>query len=190
MRGNLITIVANVTANRSIPACAGEPHGIAHCAAPGWVYPRVCGGTISRHSTSLIVRGLSPRVRGNRSAEFVGQLDGGSIPACAGEPPARPSACCRWRVYPRVCGGNRIPGPASRSERRSIPACAGEPSFRDTSCPRCWVYPRVCGGTRRRRISASATHGLSPRVRGNPLEVHGRNAKHGSIPACAGEPAR
>ena len=99
-----------------------------------------------------------------------------SIPACAGEP-SRP-----WRtqtvpmVYPRVCGG-------TRSRCCPIPACAGEPA------PNHRVYPRVCGGT-----PPSATMGLSPRVRGNPLKMllprlsPRVRGNHGSIPACAGEP--
>ena len=52
---------------RSIPACAGEPH-------PRWtyyqrnlVYPRVCGGTTPTLTSSSAARGLSPRVRGNLS---------------------------------------------------------------------------------------------------------------------------
>ena len=50
------------------------------------VYPRVCGGTAMPLVATYLVAGLSPRVRGNRRTfqDFVRQ--GGSIPACAGEP--------------------------------------------------------------------------------------------------------
>ena len=71
------------------------------------VYPRVCGGTPSRSAMAAIRQGLSPRVRGNprRSRQYL--PDGGSIPACAGEPPVD-DLFIRWRrVYPRVCGGTR-----------------------------------------------------------------------------------
>ena len=50
------------------------------------------------------------------------------------------------------------------------------------------VYPRVCGGTiaaHRRHYSAE---GLSPRVRGNQLNLVGTLRQVRSIPACAGEP--
>ena len=49
--------------------------------------------------------GLSPRVRGNQSIPMLTFTQGGSIPACAGEPmvPARPRNSNG--VYPRVCGG-------------------------------------------------------------------------------------
>ena len=48
------------------------------------------------------------------------------------------------------------------------------------------VYPRVCGGTAG-FTDAVLDYGLSPRVRGN-RRIHVR--PDGSIPACAGEPAR
>ena len=132
----------------------------------------------------------------------------GSIPACAGEPPAgcppRPSG----PVYPRVCGGTPSPpvtinpcrglSPRVRGnpERRlvidlvlrSISACAGEPR-------RGWgrlrvgrVYPRVCGGTSVMPTGKNRTTGLSPRVRGNRMALRCRTPGAGSIPACAGEP--
>ena len=87
--------------NGSIPACAGEP----------WILRRF----------KDVLPGLSPRVRGNRcSANNVrsmikvyprvcGGTMNGSIPACAGEPPATRLTvgltAVQLRVYPRVCGG-------------------------------------------------------------------------------------
>ena len=50
------------------------------------------------------------------------------------------------------------------------------------------VYPRVCGGTSLKIRNHSPTGGLSPRVRGNPLDDMEEAACMGSIPACAGEP--
>ena len=71
---------------------------------------------------------------------------------------------------------------------RSIPACAGEPH--PYASGRCsgWVYPRVCGGTTNHSSPRLLAYGLSPRVRGNPLQSDGRRRCRGSIPACAGEP--
>ena len=50
------------------------------------VYPRVCGGTAHQRALIDLVRGLSPRVRGNHVhlEELRGEVR--SIPACAGEP--------------------------------------------------------------------------------------------------------
>ena len=50
---------------RSIPACAGEPHGAGTGQSYGWVYPRVCGGTPGPLYYLTVGQGLSPRVRGN-----------------------------------------------------------------------------------------------------------------------------
>ena len=70
----------------SIPACAGEPLCGLCRPAPGAVYPRVCGGTPRPLWQGRSVRGLSPRVRGNRSMSPRGMYRMRSIPACAGEP--------------------------------------------------------------------------------------------------------
>ena len=154
--------------------------------------------------------GLSPRVRGNHEAVPRPSQEGGSIPACAGEP-RRPSSPPRFpRVYPRVCGGTRSRKTWARSTRGlsprvrgnhvagdgrgqaggSIPACAGEPTSPTTSSKRLRVYPRVCGGTGVITQCPGDAEGLSPRVRGNLHCPDERQRLRGSIPACAGEPAR
>ena len=69
------------------------------------VYPRVCGGTLSRHLSDRPSSGLSPRVRGNPLLYSDGIVMVGSIPACAGEPSESPAWAGWQRVYPRVCGG-------------------------------------------------------------------------------------
>ena len=51
------------------------------------------------------------------------------------------------------------------------------------------VYPRVCGGTIAPDSGQDAVAGLSPRVRGNLGWSRVALFPHGSIPACAGEPA-
>ena len=56
------------------------------------VYPRVCGGTASPLRVSASIKGLSPRVRGNRIGSLAEANGDGSIPACAGEPHARGNA--------------------------------------------------------------------------------------------------
>ena len=145
------------------------------------VYPRVCGGAdlVGGQGDYSNGRGLSPRVRGSpvRGSSAVGLEFLGSIPACAGEPQAGsatwrcgddrvyPRVCggaihCRMvmsdrgsRVYPRVCGGARITVLVHAAiHRRSIPACAGEPA-------------------RLPSAMSSVDTGLSPRVRGSPLEL-------------------
>ena len=178
---------------RSIPACAGEPPPALFDRHFGWVYPRVCGGTVSVDFVFQRPEGLSPRVRGNRDMDAP-TVDGSrSIPACAGEPRRWNSMCQISQVYPRVCGGTRswaresaayiglsprVRGNLQAAEtlskgRRSIPACAGEPSAYCSAWASVRVYPRVCGGTPKSASDAFVDRGLSPRVRGNlPVPYH------------------
>ena len=208
VRGNLERRLGQGRQQRSIPACAGEPHCDTYQPTFNAVYPRVCGGTGTACCKSGAGAGLSPRVRGNLHGLITNGNAYRSIPACAGEPPGR---CYtrpgRW-VYPRVCGGTsgcplsiryaeglspRVRGnqpnvPQSLLGAGSIPACAGEPAPAAGNGAGRKVYPRVCGGTlptlQRRRPFCR----LSPRVRGNLGVGLGDNAPAGSIPACAGEP--
>ena len=45
VRGNPIPLAGDRACDRSIPACAGEPHRAQTATGPRQVYPRVCGGT-------------------------------------------------------------------------------------------------------------------------------------------------
>ena len=168
VRGNRNLLVCVNGQPGSIPACAGEPSRVRRGIRPREVYPRVCGGTADLVWASPPCQGLSPRVRGNLAGVDHPLVDGGSIPACAGEPGRGVAAGIGGKVYPRVCGGTacqcaRAPpcsglSPRVRGNRaasggmagadRSIPACAGEPRPAAETPPAPWVYPRVCGGTR------------------------------------------
>ena len=89
LRGNRSSGRQSRSQHRSIPAPAGEP-GIQPFAL-SWrrVYPRACGGTITAAMLGGDAVGLSPRLRGNQLQSLVGRGMSGSIPAPAGEPPAR-----------------------------------------------------------------------------------------------------
>ena len=151
----------------------------------------MCGGTAREAPISNNSKGLSPRVRGNRSLRLPLSCQMRSIPACAGEPAIGRADGDQDAVYPRVCGGtlrmltaaapvsglsprvrgNHRTSATRRRCERSIPACAGEPG----------LVPWVC----------SQDRGLSPRVRGNlvpPLRMRVKVGGVRSIPACAGEP--
>ena len=158
----------------------------------------------------MIVVGPSPRVRGSRR-RYRNALDiPGSIPACAGEPlqSCKRSAPCR--VHPRVCGGasraccavaaSMGPSPRVRGSligsnvqiklAGSIPACAGEPALELIGWARNGVHPRVCGGAAWAMGLFPDAEGPSPRVRGSPALSFRDLKTQGSIPACAGEPAK
>ena len=157
----------------------------------------------------VVLRDLSPRVRGNRSSASFRTPCPRSIPACAGEPPLPELILEPMWVYPRVCGGTiltpfpvrnarglspRVRGnpaaPQPEPPRSgSIPACAGEPYRNTAHDPIPPVYPRVCGGTYQEEGIMRNPQGLSSRVRGNLRSVKCTLPIGRSIPACAGEPA-
>ena len=132
LRGNLRHRHGVPDPGRSIPAPAGEPRSRRPSA--GWpaVYPRACGGTAPAPQPVRQLRGLSPRLRGNRCfrSSRAGLL--GSIPAPAGEPAASGSASSPPTVYPRACGGTLelLPGGAgclglSPRLRGNLPVAVG-----------------------------------------------------------------
>ena len=168
MRGNPTDIEATDDGPGSIPASAGEPANSCEQPTLRQVYPRECGGTITKRRGQSPSIGLSPRVRGNHSRAVDAPDRGRSIPASAGEP-----AFCRTlpedaMVYPRECGGTRVTGRSGGAREGSIPASAGEPPIFATAVAAGTVYPRECGGTSR-----------CPRVNTSCIW---------SIPASAGEP--
>ena len=105
VRGNHQRQLHDKIQHGSIPACAGEPWLLGLRLRSLRVYPRVCGGTGFLGWRDYAIRGLSPRVRGNRPEHLLRNLVPGSIPACAGEPRNHPTLKAFSGVYPRVCGG-------------------------------------------------------------------------------------
>ena len=150
------------------------------------------GGTRPSILAYSVWIGLSPRVRGNPERqqitpnEWIGRamvyprVYGGT----GGE---QCSALGLDGLSPRV-RGNRQQRRPRRRRGRSIPACTGEPGPTRTIPSHTWVYPRVYGGTYVELWDRGAALGLSPRVRGNPLQQRRRRPAGRSIPACTGEP--
>ena len=178
--------------------------------APTGVYPRGCGGTRVYTRSARSMKGLSPRVRGNRRPGRLSSPGAGSIPAGAGEPVDDECDGEVAGVYPRGCGGtightlanalvqglsprvrgNQLPVRQRFALLRSIPAGAGEPLRCAWPIRLSRVYPRGCGGTLLGDDAGVGGQGLSPRVRGNPDRILVGRAGKRSIPAGAGEPDR
>ena len=132
----------------------------------------------------------------------------GSIPAWAGKPRGRSGSRPRGRVYPRVGGetgplferatwiaglsprgrGNHSPIDIGNQDSGSIPAWAGKPVSPSRKLRNHAVYPRVGGETRAIRALISDSPGLSPRGRGNQVQLRHLPSLAGSIPAWAGKP--
>ena len=210
VRGNPGRVEKNSTNWGSIPARAGEPQNLPSDWPKDRVYPRACGGTRDTYVASKDTNGLSPRVRGNPNRGRGSPSRARSIPARAGEPYISLPTSQRPPVYPRACGGtrwsseissvmmglsprvrgNHDEGVALHHALRSIPARAGEPNDYAGAADPVQVYPRACGGTPRDAGNDRSGGGLSPRVRGNPLQPPPALDLNGSIPARAGEPQR
>ena len=176
---------------RSIPACAGEPSVGNRCAPVRSVYPRVCGGTISREQMRAGTLGLSPRVRGNHQSgnRCATGTQIGSIPACAGEPSVGNRCAPVRSVYPRVCGGTSSSKSPTRRRSGLSPRVRGNPSKAAAMALTGWSIPACAGEPALISAICRTISGLSPRVRGNPEAVVDGVLGRGSIPACAGEPA-
>ena len=138
------------------------------------------------------MRGLSPRVRGNREKSTGETIGTGPIPACAGQPHIQDPTDLYFGAYPRVCGATtfgkastqgmmglspRVRGNLEAAKGTPpvigpIPACAGQPQLPAQICGRQRAYPRVCGATLRTGLPSLLGGGLSPRVRGNRRPNH------------------
>ena len=86
LRGNRGRQYSAPDSQRSIPAPAGEPPRKQSCCRVGKVYPRACGGTVTKTWVANGVPGLSPRLRGNPRLHRSPTRYRRSIPAPAGEP--------------------------------------------------------------------------------------------------------
>ena len=210
VRGSRPTAPDGTRPRGSIPACAGKPFSPRPSFRGAGVHPRVCGEAASGRPGSAAERGPSPRVRGSPTLGARLGSRAGSIPACAGKPFGGGGSNVVERVHPRVCGeaiavrvqrqhtegpsprvrGSHAPAELPLVENGSIPACAGKPLRSHSSSTADWVHPRVCGEAAYRGTSAARGWGPSPRVRGSPELLCPVHADEGSIPACAGKPAR
>ena len=103
-RGNRAGGRSRPGVQRSIPAWAGKPSTCLNTCSSSAVYPRVGGETISRMQRQKLLRGLSPRGRGNHLKTTRGAEVTGSIPAWAGKPTMGADDALRDQVYPRVGG--------------------------------------------------------------------------------------
>ena len=172
------------------------------------VYPRVYGESTWEETCRELIAGLSPRVRGIRPRADPQAGREGSIPACTGNPGRGRGCAPGMRVYPRVYGESvdppvlsmrryglspRVRGiPRSTAPQRSwvwsIPACTGNPPSAPARSDSTKVYPRVYGESAGPYRDQRSPEGLSPRVRGIHSHRGPECSRHGSIPACTGNP--
>ncbi len=190
LRGNLREQECAGSRLRAIPAIAGEPLDGWCSASLGGGYPRDCGGTLSIQELGEHLKGLSPRLRGNRRCRMRPQPDSWGYPRdCGGTRGFMSSSARISGLSPRL-RGNQMKSPLSSIRRRAIPAIAGEPLWRRSCCHCLRGYPRDCGGTVACTSARNRTTGLSPRLRGNLGGFRYDLDVAGAIPAIAGEPRK
>ena len=66
VRGNQVITNLPLNLDGPIPACAGQPAVVSMLFSLVRAYPRVCGATQTTGKVIPELKGLSPRVRGNR----------------------------------------------------------------------------------------------------------------------------
>ena len=112
--------------------------------------------------TTKSIRGLPPRVRGNRDHHLVCRRLVGPTPARAGQPrSARPARHAERRAYPRACG-------ATRARCR----CSLSP----------WAYPRACGATLGTRLRRNTDTRPTPARAGQPQSRAAPGGTRGGLP--------
>ena len=208
VRGHQTATLKQCAKQGTIPAGAGTPGTTRRGENRLWDYPRGCGDTSMSRAARISPAGLSPRVRGHRTAFDVGFLAGGTIPAGAGTPQQAIGSATQIGDYPRGCGDTlalesvyvalqglspRVRGHHRRLANRSlpvgtIPAGAGTPSPNTARRPACRDYPRGCGDTLKDLNRHGSFLGLSPRVRGHRRLTRPCSSAPGTIPAGAGTP--
>ena len=153
VRGTGACQLADSSASRFIPACAGNSSILTQRQILPSVHPRVCGEQSHVRHRQRVPRGSSPRVRGTESN--AGGLDSPRrfIPACAGNS----SWFCRkgtdTPVHPRVCGEQGRHTIPSGRKRGSSPRVRGT----GRNAPRCDRHRRfipACAGNRARCLLA------------------------------------
>ena len=193
-----------------IPACAGNTKKVAHGVRHAWDHPRVCGEHDSLLAEGLAEWGSSPRVRGTHCLTAAACVQGGIIPACAGNTRRYSRASKTYRDHPRVCGehsvhemgywslrgssprvrGTQLVHPLPADHAGIIPACAGNTLRSYRLLPKARDHPRVCGEHTPDMWALIAALGSSPRVRGTRGSLILKGRWWGIIPACAGNTCR
>ena len=169
------------------PACAGKSgNSTGHHPSSGRS-PRVCGEKPDSAPEDWIEQGSPPRVRGKVYSRVCHITSPRITPACAGKSPVRPSATCRKRDHPRVCGEKDDPASPRLMLAGSPPRVRGKARRASKTRRVSGDHPRVCGEKSYPRRIARYNTGSPPRVRGKDCEVEEAPAADGITPACAGK---
>ena len=164
-RGTLSHSTGISTADRFIPACAGNAASISLAASRWAVHPRMRGERWPNSPAHTAAAGSSPHARGTLSILVCLVCAGRFIPACAGNAATDKRGKSRKPVHPRMRGerhkflgivlpvagsspharGTLIAGPVEHLGPRFIPACAGNAAQSQSVAHQRTVHPRMRG---------------------------------------------
>ncbi len=146
-------------------------------------------------------------MRGKRGVIVIVHVAERIIPAHAGQTKSLAALAALAADHPRACGANRKmmcmvgfsfgSSPRMRGKLvwvalgwrppRIIPAHAGQTSCQAKRSRDCSDHPRACGANGIPSAPWSATHGSSPRMRGEPITLFSCSGYERIIPAHAGQ---
>ncbi len=209
VRGTLPRTAASPSANRFIPAGAGNTVAAQHTHWQDAVHPRGCGEHSCSTASMADSSGSSPRVRGTLRGAFSTRRPARFIPAGAGNTHPHRSEWPTGAVHPRGCGEHpyinlglqvahgsspRVRGTRGRAARswlrlRFIPAGAGNTGVRSCGVALVAVHPRGCGEHAKLPRVKCDHCGSSPRVRGTRMPAAAVILPGRFIPAGAGNTA-
>ena len=186
MRGTLQLQGSAIQPGRFIPADAGNTPTLTRRAGVRPVHPRGCGEHLPHDSTSAIIGGSSPRMRGthgwhpDRGARYW------FIPADAGNTRPASSCDCGLPVHPRGCGEHINTIHWKKTGHGSSPRMRGTRGWCRSHRSGHTVHPRGCGEHYTQVPNPLSATGSSPRMRGTPEGVELKLSSMRFIPADAG----
>ena len=210
MRGKQNNAYVTFSAQRIIPAHAGQTFGSQSRIGTMPDHPRACGANGIIHGRNHADAGSSPRMRGKpiRSGEFF--YHSRIIPAHAGQTRSSHPIRQYRSDYPRACGANdslyhrldfahgssprmrgKLHGPRDGGRRlRIIPAHAGQTTSASRHHRPITDHPRACGANSTPTTRPPNSVGSSPRMRGKLQAGHRQHDTVRIIPAHAGQTCR
>ena len=210
MRGKLSHGLVEETADRIIPASAGQTGELCWLLLVAPDHPRECGANLGISAYDSQGNGSSPRVRGKPHEDLAcGQIIR-IIPASAGQTRVGSIIDRAPADHPRECGANadettpdysdvgsspRVRGKQSQARHgtaahRIIPASAGQTGMSPNVTVWHSDHPRECGANHLDPALFIPPQGSSPRVRGKPSPICRTECAPRIIPASAGQTSR
>ena len=186
LRGTPARSMRSAARRGIIPALAGNTVAPSAAAVNCGDHPRACGEHVCDIPADAFNRGSSPRLRGTQQQEYFNSLQGGIIPALAGNTFKAPDGIVSSEDHPRACGEHNFVGMAEFAGQGSSPRLRGTlchvvllsivigiiPALAGNTLLPCrvrrWMrdHPRACGEHLEQLGGAVETSGSSPRLRG------------------------